>query len=560
MSEPKSQVTFQELGLGSVLKHAQLVVPPHQREYAWTEREVTQLFRDFAKAISDSEASYFLGTIVTIPRHDGTLDVVDGQQRLATTAILLAAIRDYLAGKDDVLVEAINNEFLTGIDRNKRSRVPKLRLNTDDNDLFRWIISGDRTTTKPKERRASHRLLVQAQSEAAKHVKAIVSSHGPKYHGDLLNTWVSFVEDRAVVVLLRVPDDANAYKMFETLNDRGLRTSQADLIKNYLFGRSADRISEVQSRWSYMRGTLESLEEENITVDFLRHALISIKGFTRESQVYDTVQDAVKGEQAAIDFCSTLEDLSAAYVATFNQEHEKWNAYPDASRRALTVLNRLNIRPMRALLLSVALRLSPREASNALGFLVALGVRLLVASSTRSGSVELPLARAAHEVFSGTIKTARDLKGSVRPIVPTNQEFRDAFATARVTKAQLARYYLRCLEMAARNDAEPYFVPTEDGSIINLEHILPKKPESNWPQFTSDDAIVYVNRLGNQALMRATDNSNLRSAGFGKKRPLYGSSPYVLTSEIAAYGTWTTTAIAERQNRLADLAAETWPV
>ena len=74
-----------------------------------------------------------------------------------------------------------------------------------------------------------------------------------------------------MVVLLRVPSGANAYKMFETLNDRGLRTSQADLIKNYLFGRADDRIQEVQGRWSYKRGTLESLEEENITVVFLRH-------------------------------------------------------------------------------------------------------------------------------------------------------------------------------------------------------------------------------------------------------------------------------------------------
>ena len=43
-----------------------------------------QLFRDFAKAIADDEPGCFLGTIVTIPRSDGALEVVDGQQRLAT--------------------------------------------------------------------------------------------------------------------------------------------------------------------------------------------------------------------------------------------------------------------------------------------------------------------------------------------------------------------------------------------------------------------------------------------------------------------------------------------
>jgi uncharacterized protein with ParB-like and HNH nuclease domain len=69
------------------------MVPPNQREYSWTTKEVRTLLQDFAKAISDSNsASYFLGTIVTIPRTGGSLEVVDGQQRLATTAIMLAAI------------------------------------------------------------------------------------------------------------------------------------------------------------------------------------------------------------------------------------------------------------------------------------------------------------------------------------------------------------------------------------------------------------------------------------------------------------------------------------
>ena len=83
--DTKSQIAFEQCGLGSVLKHNQLVVPANQREYSWTDRQVGfQLFQDFAKAISDDEPGYFLGTIVTIPRATGNLEVVDGQQRLAT--------------------------------------------------------------------------------------------------------------------------------------------------------------------------------------------------------------------------------------------------------------------------------------------------------------------------------------------------------------------------------------------------------------------------------------------------------------------------------------------
>ncbi len=96
MADTQSQIAFEQPGLGSLLKHNRLGVPANQREYSWTDKEVTQLFQDFAKAISAGDQGYFLGTIVTIPRADSTLEVVDGQQRLATTAILLAAIRDYL--------------------------------------------------------------------------------------------------------------------------------------------------------------------------------------------------------------------------------------------------------------------------------------------------------------------------------------------------------------------------------------------------------------------------------------------------------------------------------
>jgi hypothetical protein len=557
MSEAKNQIAFEQSGLGSVLKHNQLVVPPNQREYSWSDRQVTQLFQDFSKAISDGEEGYFLGTIVTIPRVNGNIEVVDGQQRLATTAILLSAIRDHLQGKELILVESINNEFLTGIDRVKRARVPKLRLNIDDNELFGWLLA--RSGEEPACIRSSHTRLKAAYDEARKHVRGIVSTFDTKDHGDILNQWVSFIEHRALVVLLRVPNDANAYKMFETLNDRGLRTSQADLIKIFLFGRSGARIQEVQNRWAYMRGALESLEDEEITVNFLRHALIVIRGFLREAHVYDAVQESVKGEVAAVTFASTLESFAGSYVATFNPEHEKWNGYPDTVRRSIEVLNLFNIKPMRPLLLSIAAKFDHRESSEAFQFLVSLGVRLIVASTTRSGSVEQPIALAAHEIFSDRITTAKALKASLAVITPSDEEFRVQFETARVSSAKFARYYLRSLEMTAKGETEPWFIPNDDRAVINLEHILPKKPLTNWPQFSDEEVPVWVNRLGNQALLRASENSDLASETFDQKKSIYAASPYVLTSQIADLSAWTAEAVANRQKALAGLAAKTWP-
>ncbi len=187
-------------------------------------------------------------------------------------------------------------------------------------------------------------------------------------------------------------------------------------------------------------------------------------------------------------------------------------------------------------------------------------MRLLIASTTRSGSVELPLAISATEIFNGTIENAADLRRKLFDITPNNEEFKNGFETARVSKAQLARYHLRSLEMAAKGESQPWFIPIDDRSIINLEHVLPKKPEGNWPQFSEDEVGLFANRLGNQVLLRARDNSELRSVGFADKKQIYANSPYVLTSQIAELNDWNVPAVVTRQKKLADLAVQAWPI
>lgn len=408
--------------------------------------------------------------------------------------------------------------------------------------------------------RASHDLLLGARDEARRHIRRIVAPLDAKEHGNLLNDWISFIEHRAMVVLLRVPSGNDAFKMFETLNDRGLKTSQADLIKNFLFSRSGERKPEVESRWSYMRGALESASDDSdITILFLRHALIVQRGHLRDADIFDAVQEIVKSERAAATFASILEALSYVYVATFNPEHERWNSYPSTTRRAIVVFNLFNIKPMRPLILAIAAKMERKEADRAYKFLVSLGVRLIIASSTRTSSVEVPLATAAKDVFEGNISTAANLRDALKVITPTDKEFQAKFEEARVSKPALARYYLRSLQTTAQGLSEPYFVPSDDQQVINLEHVLPKKPEGNWPQFSEDEVRQFATRLGNLALLRASDNSDLKSEAFIDKKQVYASSGYSLTNQIASVGKWTTRTIAARQKILAKLAVKTWP-
>ncbi|MGA2586241.1 MAG: DUF262 domain-containing HNH endonuclease family protein [Candidatus Aminicenantales bacterium] len=561
MSNQKSQIKVDQIGIGKILKDFTLQVPSHQRDYSWTDLEVTTLLQDLAKAISDNEPGYFLGTIVTIPGPSGKFEVIDGQQRLATISILLCQIRRYLVDKDTLIADDLKS-FLFYTDRNLRAIVPRLTLNHSDNEFFRAMLCDDQSSPMPTALK-SHKLIAAAFKEASHYINKIVAGFDKKAHGDELNKWINFIESRADVILLQVPSGGNAYRMFETLNDRGLKTTQADLVKNYLFSQAGDRLQEAESSWALMRGALEALQEEekeDITVAFLRHELMAIQGFLRKGEVYDAVQRNGKGPQAAVGFLKKTESLSVAYVSTFYRDHEKWALYPDAVRPAIATLNFFNVHPFRPVLLSIAAKFSPRETIKAFGLLISLGVRLLIASSTRSGTIEETLAKAANKIFIGKITTTLELKKELNDIIPTNERFRQAFAIATVSDGPLARYYLRALEKVAKKDPDPLFIVNDDKEIVTLEHILPKKPEKDWPQFTSDEVDTYSKRIGNLVLLGHKPNSDLKSASWSTKQPIFRTHGYVLTAQVASLSEWNVKAICSRQADLAKLALKAWPI
>jgi hypothetical protein len=288
--------------------------------------------------------------------------------------------------------------------------------------------------------------------------------------------------------------------------------------------------------------------------------MIAIRGHLRESEVYEKVQERVKGPQSAAQFLTQLETMAATYVAIFNPEHERWNTYPDTIRRAIQALNLLNIKGLRPLMLAVAAQFQPKEAGESFRMFISWSVRFIITANTSRGSIDEVLGGIAHLVFTGEITTSAEIRKKVADTVPLDEEFHKAFETAAVSKAQFARYYLRSLEMAAKGEATPWFIPNDDKQVINLEHILPQAPEESWPQFDEEEVKIYARKIGNLALMLAKTNSDLQSSDFKKKKAIYKSSPYELTRMISQNKDWTKEEIAARQKVLADLALKAWPL
>ncbi|HRO32868.1 MAG TPA: DUF262 domain-containing HNH endonuclease family protein [Brevundimonas sp.] len=558
MAKVQSEIGFEQLGLGAVLKRYRLLVPPNQRDYAWEKKEVQNLLEDLAAAINDDEPQHFLGTLVTIPRANGVLEVVDGQQRLATTALVLAAMRQISLQGSDNLPKALD-AFLTDVDTETLEDSPKMTLNAADSAIFHeLLLHGKSQSALPN--RDSHTRLVTAYGLSKVQMMAVAKPFSEADRTKAFLRWMKYIEFNARVILLKVPDDVNAFKMFETLNDRGLKVSQSDLVKNYIFGQSAARLAEVQQLWSYVKGALETLDEEDITMTFLRQSLIAMNGYLKETDVYERVQSSVKGAQSSVNFVTELESLANDYVAIASPQSEKWNEYPSKVRASLKVLQLFDLKPFRPLMLAIARRFTVKETALAYERLVAYAVRLIIASTTRSGSVEQPLARAAKQIFDGDIQTAKDLASLLAPIIPSDDLFRQAFEVATVSQAKFARYYLRSIEMSSSGDQDAWMIPNDDTDVINLEHVLPLKPMDNWPSYDEEAVKTYSKRMGNMALMIAKDNSDLKSSAFGDKKAAFAKSPLTTTSMIGSVDEWTPEEIIKRQVLLAQLAVKAWPL
>jgi hypothetical protein len=563
MAAAKSPIGFDHLGIGSVLSRNRLTVPLNQREYSWTKKHVSDLLSDFTKALSLRKTAYFLGTIVFTNTRDEALEVIDGQQRLATTTILIAAIRDYLLGrKEDILVNSIEQDFLFKVIREKKEKAPRLSLNLQDRGYFAARIL-ERPKAKEREtaqsKKPSHEMMDDAGKLAATHIKQILGPHKKENHVRVLNEWLSFIEHSAQVITLVVPDDLNAYIMFETLNDRGLRTSQADLVKNYLYGEANRRLQEAQLKWATMTGLLEGLGIDEITITYLRHLAISVYGYTREKEVLERIKDKVSGERSAIDFLDSLADNANDYVAIMTPTHSKWNAYSAATRERLRSLVNLRVTILRPLLLAVVRQFGKRDVESAIRLFVCWSVRFLVVGGGRSGGIEEACAEIAKKVTETEIKTTSQLADAMKRVVPTDAEFEAVFATARVSNNNLARYYLRAMELKRKGSTEPEWIPNED-IVINLEHVLPENPGTNWPDFDADTAQLYHTRIGNMVLLQASQNTLIGNSSFRAKRPVLSASTFMLTKEVGKKQRWAKAEIGERQKKLAALAVTTWPL
>lgn len=552
------ELNFDLLGIATMIKRNRYVVPLNQREYSWIAGiQVKNFLHDIGNAMRNPEKSYFLGTIV-LTKIDKHFEISDGQQRLATTTMILAAIRDWFRKKGDVdNYKDIEQSFLFTFDRKQQDTIQKLRLNVDDNQYFKNAIlqpyNGGLDT-----QRSSHRLIAKSSAIIKKYISDIEAQYGVNTK-EYLNDWITYLEEKAKVVVLTVTNAEDAFIMFETLNDRGLKTSQVDLVKNYLFKLSGDRLQEAQNLWSSMRSSIETVIDDDAGIlDFLRAASFILFGHTTKKEIMSRIKEHTTSKTDAMKLLQNLEDLSKDFAAILNPDHPKWNEYGSDIRKSIQVINLFNASQVRPLVLAVSKYFSVKNARITFPKLVSWTIRFIIVR-LRGGRLDQGYARLANAIHNKEIKNYNQLKKSFSKTLIGDSEFKNAFGGVRISTAKQARYFLRSLEMTAREEPMPQFIPNDD-IVINLEHILPLSSNEHWQHVPQNEIDSYTKRLGNMVLLQATQNSDIGNMPFSEKKKTFKDSAFELTSQVAEIDLWNSSTIDKRQEILAELAVKTWSI
>jgi len=244
-------------------------VPKFQRDYAWGYEQWEDLWEDLEA--TDTEEQHYMGYLVFQSKSNKQFAVIDGQQRLTTVSIVIIAAlyllqqiveKEIDADNNRERLERIRNSYIGFTDNVTLVASPKLTLNVNNADYYRTYICPlaempIRNITK------SERQL----KKAVDFFKGKITNKIGNDNGMAIAAFIENIVDKLLFTTITVGSDLNAYRVFETLNARGVQLSVPDLLKNYLFslidqGQAIGdtELKELETRWQQVLKQLGQID------------------------------------------------------------------------------------------------------------------------------------------------------------------------------------------------------------------------------------------------------------------------------------------------------------
>lgn len=553
LMEPTNQ-TFRELiGNGGKLR-----VPRFQRDYAWTLQQWEDLWQDI-ETIAE-EKYHYMGYIVLQKKTHDDFEIIDGQQRLITLSLVaLAAIKNIQnlaeagqeAAQNAERVKVLTAQFV-GAKNPVSLRVDsKLYLNRNNGANFKSICSN---LVVPNRRglTATNALL----NDAFKFFLA--KSMGGT--GEEIAKFVQQVAVGMVFTKIVVHDDLNAYKVFETLNARGVQLSTPDLLKNYVLSTITkdddvvdEDLDDIDERWSEV---VEQLGEGNFT-EFVRyHHNLQARSVAKKD-LFAAIRRMVTSKEEAYSYLSSLSLYSPIYGGLLNSHDTWWINQEEQYREAIRFIEALtifNIKQPFGVLMAAFQAFTAREFIILCRYLYVMSIRYNVVCRLSPGEQESAYNQIAIKVFEKKYTRASHVKNGeeFRQIYPSDATFTNVFEFYKMPSRRSSK---KIRFLLAEIEAKLGF-KTEYGTT-QLEHVCPYNPDEEWTDSFGDGVNDVRDRLGNMVLLTLDD---LKRKPFSEKKTAYGASPHPLANKVASYAAWDNHSVNDFQGWLAQQAGKTWSV
>nr|HDI2719679.1 DUF262 domain-containing protein [Klebsiella pneumoniae] len=553
LMEPKNE-NFNEL-IGGPNKY---IVPRFQRDYAWDVGQWEDLWGDINSL--DDEGFHYMGYIVLQQKEQYQHEIIDGQQRLVTLSIIvlaaMKAIKTLIDNGEDVQG---NTERLDGITQNfvgsknfvTLKVINKLELNRNNKSYF--------------QRMSSH---LEAQNSRGitstnKLIRKCFDFFCKKDYGKTGAEIAQFIADFSssmIFTKIIVQDDLNAYKVFETLNARGVQLSTPDLLKNYLFSIvtkddqiGEEELNDLDEQWSEM---IVQLGESNVS-DYIRYHYNSQRRMVTKNNLFSSMRKILTEPEEAYQYLKSLIDYSPIYASLINPNDAWWGDQDVKYRNVLHYLNGIrlfNIKQPLTIFLAAFGNFSPEEFVKLVKYIYILSIRYNIICHLSPSEQENIYNQIANKVYNREFLRASHVKNSeeFKRLYPDDNAFFNAFEFHRMPSRQTAKKIRFLL-----SEIEGYLGNPCDYEKTTLEHICPYHPEKDWNESFGEGINDVKDRLGNMILM---DKDNLKRSSFEEKKKEYTKSGYKLALKVTEYAEWNLESVNDFQKWMSQQAVNVWKV
>lgn len=535
-------------------------IPRFQRPYSWTEEEVKNFWEDVV--IGEYE-HYFIGSMVVYQTEKPYYGIVDGQQRLTTITLILAAIRNSFIEYDEEnlalgihnYIEKANIDNINEFILNSESSFPYFQnyIQSFKSEKIDCVVGNEELNLKI------------AFEIINKNLYSIIPKNDKNpTQTDLLNERkfgiiekIKEIRNKILslkLVFIQLDNEDDAYLIFETLNTRGKELTTSDLVKNLLLKKlKSNNASLDHSKviWNTILEKFDNYGVEDIMEAFLYHYWLSKYGDVTQQKLFGEVKSHVNSASKAHSLLYDLQENSDYYTSLISPENYPWTKEESEIKECFQAFQLFNVKQQNPMLLSLVRAYRNKKLS-----LRALRQILLkmesfhfifnaITSQRSSGSIaslyskhaqELSNADNADKIQSINTSLTRKLKSKL----PGFDEFEVGFSSLAFTKNRTRHkkiiQYILSRFMGKNINGLPI-----DYKYISIEHLL--------PQSKGDEEIV--GSIGNLILIdKETNNVNLKDYDFLNKIKILQSKSYPIDADLLKVSQWSEKEIKERTKSL----------